>query len=134
MGGVDIVEAANREDVSPDRPRVEDPSTEREHAHERERVRADHGYHGDGEHDHREGELHVRHPHDDGVRPCAPPARGESHDDAHHRGDGDGGHGEGQGDTPAIEQASQDIERILTEQRPPATPSATGGAAGGVTL
>src|SRR5439155_25483771 len=33
-----------------------------------------------------------------------------------------------------IKQASQDVERILTEQRPPAAPSPTGGPAGGVTL
>ena len=47
-GGFDVVEPPDGQDMRTDGPRVEHPSAERQHAHERERIGADHGHDGDG--------------------------------------------------------------------------------------
>ena len=109
MGGLDELEAADGEHVGADRPRVEDPAAQRQHADERDRVRADDGDERDREHDHREGELYVGDAHDDGVRPLAAPARQEAHDDADHRGDHHRAHRQGQRGAAAVEEPREDV-------------------------
>ena len=108
-GGFDVVEPPDGQDMRTDGPRVEHPSAERQHAHERERIGADHGHDGDGQHDHRESELDIRHAHDDGVGPPAAPAGHEAHEDTRHGGDQHRAHGQGERDSPAVEESREDV-------------------------
>ncbi len=108
-GSLDELEAPDGEHVGADGARIEHPSAQRQHADERGGVGADHGDEGDGEHDDGEGELHVGHPHDDGVGPLADPAREEAHEDADHRGDHHRAHGQRERDTAAVEEPGEDV-------------------------
>src|SRR5499427_199210 len=124
---LDVVELLEGEHVRADGARVEHPATEREHAHQGERIRPHHGHDGDGEHDDGEGELHVRDPHDDGIALRAAPARDEPHHHAHESGNGYRAHGEGERDAAAVEEARKDIaaEIVRAEEmraRPPEPP------------
>ena len=109
VGGLDVLEAPDGQHVRAYRARVEDPAAQRQHADESERIGADHGHDGDGQHDHGESELDIRHAHDEGVGPPAAPAGHEAHEHAYHGGDQHGAHGQGERDSPAVEESREDV-------------------------